>query len=360
MNFDRVELFRYQLALRRKVRIGSYVNSAHPGLLICLIDEHGAKGWGDISPLMGLSRETLADAESNLKDMLRQLRGVKFSDDLTALDAMDPLLAHSVPSVRCGLEMAALNLAAEKAGVPLHRLWLDHDVTSLPVSALLAGTTEELVGEAGALRAAGCSSAKIKVGTHPIRDEIDRVRRVHEALGPGVRLRIDANRAWRLDEGVEFAEGVQGLPIDYVEEPMDVPLNISAFHGETGMPVALDETLTDTPYSTWSGFAGVKAIVVKPTVLGGFRKVSRIAEQARRSNLVVVTSAVYESGVGIMALAHAAAVWGGADVPAGIGTYRTVDWDVLSPRLPMEGASLPLLTLNMKNHAMDRGTLLSL
>jgi hypothetical protein len=61
-----------------------------------------------------------------------------------------------------------------------------------------------------------------------------------------------------------------------------------------------------------------------------------------------------------MALAHAAAVWGGPDVPAGIGTYRTVDWDVLSPRLPMEGAALSLPALNMKNHEIDRGTLLSL
>jgi len=360
VNFDRFELFRYQLSLRRRVRIGPYVNSAHPGLLLCLVDADGVKGWGDISPLMGLSRESLEEAEVNLRDMLRKLRGLKFPDDPSVLDVLDPVLAHALPSVRCGLEMAVLNLLAEKRSVPLHRLWLEKDVASIPISALLAGTTDEIVGDAGAVRAAAYTSAKIKVGGHPVRDDVDRVKRVHEALGTGVRLRIDANRAWRLDEGVEFAEGVRGLPIDYIEEPMDVPLNIPAFHGESGMAIALDETLADTPYSTWGGFAGVKALVVKPTVLGGIRKVSRIAEQARRSNLAVVTSAVYESGVGIMALAHAAAVWGGPDVPAGIGTYRAVDWDVLSPRLPMESAALPLLTLNMKNHPIDRGTLLSL
>ena len=67
MNFDRFDLFRYQLSLRRRVRIGPYVNSAHPGLLICVVDADGVKGWGDISPLMGLSRESIEAAELNLR-----------------------------------------------------------------------------------------------------------------------------------------------------------------------------------------------------------------------------------------------------------------------------------------------------
>jgi o-succinylbenzoate synthase len=355
----RAEIFRYQLALRRPVQIRMYRNVAHPGYLLCVTDDHGAKGWGDISPLMGLSRESLAEAEANLKDVSARMRGHVLPEDIGLLETLDPVLAHALPSVRCGCEMAALNLAAAVRGVPLCKLWTERDVPAIKIASLLSGSTDVVVREASDARANSATCAKLKVGSLPLDEDIDRVRRVHEALGPDIRIRLDANRAWRLHEAVHFALGVKHLPVDYVEEPVDMPFNIPAFFKETGMAVALDETLTDTPFSTWEKFEGVKAIVVKPTLLGGFRKVAKLAAQAMRSNLVVVTSAVYESGVGIMALAHAAAAWGGPDVPAGLDTYRIIDWDVLAPRLPMEAGTLALGTLNTKVHAVDKGTLLS-
>ena len=64
----------------------------------------------------------------------------------------------------------------------------------------------------------GCATVKVKVGDP---DGEERVRAVREAVGPGVRIRVDANGAWGVDEAIARARpGLPAYDLEMVEDPV--------------------------------------------------------------------------------------------------------------------------------------------
>ena len=80
-------------------------------------------------------------------------------------------------------------------------------------------------------------------------------------------LRLDANRAWSLSDALEFAHGIAGVQIEYLEEPLQNPAALPAFHEHSGLSVALDETLLEQPPENFRDYRGVCAVVIKPTMV---------------------------------------------------------------------------------------------
>jgi len=107
---------------------------------------------------------------------------------------------------------------------------------------------------------------------------------------------------------------------------------------ETSAPVALDESLVEMVPEDLSNHGYARAVVLKPTLLGGISHTLRIAEQARRFGITAVMSSAYESGIGTLGLISLAATIGAA--PAGLDTYRRLAGDVFDQPLDL---SLPCI-----------------
>ena len=73
------------------------------------------------------------------------------------------------------------------------------------------------------VRASGCRTAKVKVADPRVDLAADarRVEAVRDALGPGGRIRVDANGAWTVDQAVEAIEVLAASAggLEYVEQP---------------------------------------------------------------------------------------------------------------------------------------------
>ena len=67
----------------------------------------------------------------------------------------------------------------------------------------------------------GFTVLKVKVGTDA-RGDLDRVRAVRAAVGPDVRIRLDANQGWTPREAVRVIRGIEdaGLDVELVEQPV--------------------------------------------------------------------------------------------------------------------------------------------
>jgi o-succinylbenzoate synthase len=104
---------------------------------------------------------------------------------------------------------------------------------------------------------------------------------------------------------------------------------------ETGLPVALDESLVGMEPGALGDHRYAAAVVLKPTFLGGLSAALRFAGEASRLGMAPVVSSAYETGVGTAALVALAAAIGGGDAPAGLDTYRRLAADVVTPRLDL-------------------------
>ncbi|MDX1548678.1 MAG: o-succinylbenzoate synthase, partial [Rhodothermales bacterium] len=311
------EVFRYVLPLATPLVLGGAPVEHREGVLLRLEGASGAAGWGDAAPLPGFSEETAAEAATALRHIGAALTGQVFSDatspegDLARWLSTRPM----PPSVRCAVEGAVWDLAAAERGVPLPALLTPRPHATVPLNGLLVGEGEAVVASAQRMRARGYRAVKLKVGRGAVEADVARVRAVAAALGPSVALRLDANRAWSWRDAVAFAEGIAGVRVAYIEEPLADPAALPAFAGETGLPVALDESLVGMAPDRLGDPGYASAVVLKPTFLGGPVEALRWARRAAALGMEAVVSSAFESGIGLRLLAALA---------ASLGTHRSV------------------------------------
>lgn len=288
-----LKVFSYRIPLTRPVIIGGLRKTHAEGFLL----RSGAM-WGDVAPLAGYSSESLNDVRRCLTDPFSHF-----------------------PSVQWGMEVLRNDstLIVADGTVPIARL-------------IQRGQIDETLRATEVAVAAGYRTIKYKVGGRAIADDIAMIRCLAAALPNGVRIRLDANRSWKIDEAVAFGCGVEGLPVEFLEEPL---MDVSAYaelEQRTRIPLALDESLAEASELLGRSWTNLAAFVIKPMRLGGRGTLNRLFQQAGDCGIYCVISSMYESGVGIRALlALAAEIAPG--IAAGLDTYGMLADDVVTPRL---------------------------
>ncbi|MCX7008987.1 MAG: o-succinylbenzoate synthase [Kiritimatiellaeota bacterium] len=304
-----ITLYRYALPFVRPVTTRHGPLATRTGVLVR--DGHV---WGEAAPWPGLSRESLNEAEAGLKIWRNDPQS-------------DRILTPRLSSVVFAVE------SVRRVPDPASPI-------KIPVNGLLSD--EPLDSALPALRTAGFRTVKIKVGRQSLRADVERVCEVNEQLGPDIKLRLDANRAWTLSDALDFARRIDGISLEYIEEPLQNPTELAQFHNRSGLPVAVDESFWERPITDFTNDCFIHAVIIKPTIIGGLITAERATEFVRHFGWQPVFSAVYESGVGIRELAHLAARCGAPGVAMGLDTYRCLADDVLLPRLTIRDGALDL------------------
>lgn len=339
MTVSAAELYRYRLPLTEPLRLGGAMIASRRGLMLRLETSDGAGEWGEAAPLPGFSVETMSEATTAMEMLARTVVGKTVPEEAD----LETLLRTSSfyegpPSVQFAFESALIGLAADSVNE-----WVPSFVGGtdpvIPLNALLTGREDDLREAAAHVRRMGYEAVKVKVGRVDRETDARRVRTVCHAVGSDVRVRLDANRAWTLKEALSFAEMIEDLPIEYIEEPLRTAGELREFVTSTEVPVALDETTREGGPEILDGLP-VRAVILKPTLLGGVRAVRRWVRAANRSDVVPVISAAYESGVGLRMLALLAGLV--SDAPAGLSTYARLERDLLVPRPALNGPHVVL------------------
>ncbi len=341
------KIYRYRLPLAVKLNLKNKEITTREGMVLNLTDEHNHSGWGEIAPLPGFSHETLDDALRQVKNLRYALHGTMLPDKLEELSGgFEKWLGNHelAPSVRCGFETAVLNLIADDRGIPLCRLLSEQCRTTLMVNALLNGTFDDIVEQAYKAKKLGYRAVKLKVGRHPVAEEITLIAKVLNILGDNITLRVDANRAWEFDDAVEFGRRMKKYPVEYIEEPLRDPSRLIQFHESTGLNIALDESLADTPPEKSEKKPGVIAYILKPTLLGGFEQTMKYIRKAHQFRISSIISSSYETSLGLSSLAHLAASIDYENLPHGLNTMNYFKNDLLTTPLKIFQGKVDLET----------------
>jgi O-succinylbenzoate synthase len=350
------DLYRFNLPLRGPLVLGGTMLHSREGLLLRLSGDDGAEGWGESAPLSGFSEESLHQAIVQMRRLAGLLIGREVTDDWTGRDgALGRELERSAPapSVRFGLELAVWNLCAVSSGKSLPELLAGQP--RVLVSGLLSGSWDQVREKAQRMRSAGYEAIKLKVGVRTVAEDARLVRKLIEEVGNTISLRLDANRAWGYERAAEFLRGAPRF--EYLEEPLADPARLPQLVREFGAPVALDESLVGMEPEVLEEHRYARAVVLKPTLLGGISNTLRMAERALSLGMTPVVSSAYESGVGTAALIALAASIGDRPVPAGLDTYRALADDVLHTPLGLPAPSVDVGETAVASRAVDVGRL---
>lgn len=122
------------------------------------------------------------------------------------------------------IDIGLWDIRAKVAGLPLYKLlggFRDRVPTYVAGGYYEAGKgLNELAQEMAANVELGARAVKMKVGAVPIADDVQRVRTVRGAIGPEVKLLVDANCAYRSYEAIQLAKRIEDYDIFWFEEPV--------------------------------------------------------------------------------------------------------------------------------------------
>lgn len=347
MKITRFEIFRYDLPLNRQLPLKNTAETIRSGLIIHLQDDSGHQGLGEIAPLPGLHRESIDDALEQLREVRQFILHKNIPGEVTKLSGgfRRWLPSQLFPSVRFGLETAILFLFAAQEEKPVCKFISPRCRRRVTVNALLDGSRESIRRRLPGIISEGYRAVKIKVGRQSLAHDIALVKLTAQNIPPDISIRLDANRAWELTAAVEFARGIKDVPIEYLEEPLKNPGELAEFHNQTGIPIALDETLAEISPQELEVPRGAAALILKPAVSGGVERTLAFAGVGERHSLKNVISSTFHCGPGFVMEACLAACLNETDVPAGLGTFLWLKQSLLVEPIVIKNGSIDVYRL---------------
>ncbi|TNE48491.1 MAG: o-succinylbenzoate synthase [Deltaproteobacteria bacterium] len=338
--WSHISIFRFSLSLSKPIPVGHTLLTTREGLLVALEDEDGCVGLGEVVPLPGMHKETLAQAGQELSLLCEHLSQVPLDTELdTLLTSLDELYVRFQisPSVRFGIDMAALFYRSGREMQMLHSLLHPESLSRLPVQALLGGERGALLALAKERLDEGYTTFKVKVGRASLDDDIRTLHELRELLGPEAVLRLDPNQAWTLEQAVHFVENTRHIQWEFLEEPLRDSLQLPSLYDETDAAYALDESLGWGNSESFVQSDGkdprlekASALILKPHILGGWKPTQAWIKWALMHDKKVVFSDCFGTGLGIVFLAHWASSLRQCGAQ-GLDTWRWMEQDLVSP-----------------------------
>jgi glucarate dehydratase len=236
-----------------------------------------------------------------------------------------------------GIDMALADAAARSAGLPLYQLFGGLRRREVSYFFYLSrGSEDELIQQCRTALQGGFDTFYLKVGVDPVSD-LSMVATVRRALGPGPRLRIDANGSWSLPEAIRLLGAMAEHDIDLVEQPVrhDPIGHMAELRRRLPMPVCANEGL-------WSEADVYARIVARqadvycfsPYWVGSLGAFSRLAHVAHLEGLQVCKHTHGELGIAAAACHHLLLTLPNA-VEGNQQTAHVMAGDVLAEPLPL-------------------------
>ncbi|MBV7316316.1 o-succinylbenzoate synthase [Shewanella sp. NIFS-20-20] len=334
MTLEYIGLFRYQIALHPSLPVASQRIDQRQGLVLHLATATASTSV-EIAPLSGLdeqqqplsgfSRETLAEVEEQLQQLLPTLLH-------QATDNLLDKVGGQYPSLDYGLSLAHAKLSGllQPARIAPESIGLFYGLPDESDADVQERLTQFLAHYSGHF-------LKIKVGHRPWPQDLALIYQVL-ARRPHLRLRLDANQQYSLADAIDFCASLPHGSIDYIEEPCAHPIDSQTVYQATGIGFALDETLCQPNYH-YQAYAGLSALVLKPMLIGDLARLQTMINSAAQDGVRCVLSSALESSLGIHDLIDLSAQLTPDDAP-GVDTLRPFSHDLL-----VASAAKPCLTL---------------
>jgi muconate cycloisomerase len=272
----------------------------------------GVVGWGEAACLGGptWSEES---AESIAVTLERYVAPWLVGRDAAQLEALRLEMARRVqgnPFARAAVEMALWDLNGRALGVPVHRLLGGRVRDRVPLSwSLAVGDAAAELAEARELVGRGHRIFKIKTAAQPVAEDVARVRAIREAVGPGVKLRVDANQGWDRPTALRAIRALEPYDLDFVEQPVprwDLD-GLAEIARSVSAPIMADESCGSPQEAlaiAWRG--GVSILALKLTKSAGLAPTMAIARIAEAAGLGCYVGCMIETSLGTAAYLHAA------------------------------------------------------
>jgi muconate cycloisomerase len=349
MKINRVETIPIQVPMNPRLAIKSGRGGWHnvsKYLLVKIHTDAGIVGLGEASVTPKWSGEDQTTAAHYVSNYFAPLLvGEDAPDSAGQIEALTKKYTFPVAEnyfTKSAIDVALWDIAGRATGKPVYELLggkkREFVHTKFSVSAQPPPRPAEIARWACDQ---GFRKMKVKVGVDPESD-VERVRSVREAVGPDVKLGVDANGGWVTPAvAVPTIKRLQEFNIYFAEQPVaegDIE-GMAEVRAAVDLPIVADEsvyTLSDARALAARKACDVFSIYIGKA--GGITGAKAIADFALEAGITCVIGSNLELGVGSAAMTHLALSHNAFDpekFPSDIiGPFFFED-DILDPPLPL-------------------------
>lgn len=300
LQVDRMVLREIRLPLREPFQISSGTVSERRICLLELRHPDGVTEWGECvaEAQPNYSPETIDTAWLAIREWAApRVLGHGFGgpEEVHAV-LQTNFRGHNM--AKAAVEMGMWALAARLRGVSLSSLLGGtRDRIATGISLGIQRDPEALVEKARAALADGYRKVKIKIKPG---SDIEFVRAVRDAVGPGAELMADANSAYTLDDADHLAR-LDEFDLMMIEQPLDHDdlVRHAALQRRVRTPLCMDESITGLDRAEDMIALGSGRIInIKPGRVGGFTVSRAIHDLCQANGIPVWCGGMLESGIG--------------------------------------------------------------
>jgi len=296
---EEVEVFCVELPYREVFTIATGSSRASWNVVARVRLEDGVVGWGEATPSYTVLGETRGLVVSSARQLAERLIAAR---DLSPEHLYELCASCPSPSAAAAVEEAVLDAWARSSGVSVARLlggpYRDSIETDITIGIM---EPEEQARRAVRFVEEGFRVLKLKLGLDPDKD-VERVRAVRDAVGEGVRLRVDANQGWTVEQAIRVINRIASFDVEYVEQPVrwDDLEGLARVRRESPLPIAVDESVK-RPADVFrvAELEAADIVNIKVVKGGGLLGALRVAHASEAAGLANMIGCMGEGRLGI-------------------------------------------------------------
>jgi L-alanine-DL-glutamate epimerase-like enolase superfamily enzyme len=303
-----IEIFPFSLPVKETIKIAIGTDIASDSVYVRLRTEDGVIGYGEASPYSPVTAETQQSDVVMGKSLAEFIKG-RDAFTITRIVADMEAFTPGNGSIKAALESALWDICGKVTGQPVCNLlgcYRDSFESDLTVG---IDTPEIMADKARGVVQQGFRTIKVKVGENPAAD-VERIRAVRAAVGPKIKIRIDANQGWSPSDCVRVLRAVADQNLQFCEQPVVYWdwAGLRFIRENVNTPIMVDEAV-HVPHDAIVGIRenAMDAINIKLMKCGGILQAVRIAQIADAANLKCMLGCMDETRLGLTAAAHVVA-----------------------------------------------------
>ena len=311
MRIQSIEIGKVSIPLKKPFKTALRTVHSAEDIIVKVIADSGEVGFGNAPPTAVITGDSQDSIIAAIRDTLApKLVGMDIDNIEGIMTALDSGMLHNC-SAKAALDIAVYDLFGKRYGLPLYKLFGGYCRSMETDLTISLNEPDEMVRDSLEAVAEGYTALKLKVGNDPALD-IRRVQAIRDAVGPNVKIRLDANQGWNAKEAVRTIRRFEadGLDIELIEQPVKA-------HDFDGLKYVTDHVETDImadesafgPYEVFRllSMRACDLVNIKLMKAGGLHNAVKIAHFAETMGVQCMMGCMLESKVGITAAASLAA-----------------------------------------------------
>jgi L-Ala-D/L-Glu epimerase len=304
MNILHTDIYRFSIPMHPFTIATGTMHYAQ-NIFIRVHTDAGMYGVGECSAFPMIVGETQSTCFEMAKDFAALWKNKNALNIEQRLQELHSFTAFNA-TIKSAFDMALYDLAAKNDNQPLYKFLgsrkkeLETDLT------IGIDTPDNMANKAVDFIQRGVRIIKIKLGKNA-QEDVERVRRIREAVGASIGLRIDANQGWNYEDALYALQAMGSYDIQFCEQPMRYwdDDKLPALVQQSPIKIMADESVFDHHDALRIIKAGACDYVnIKFAKSGGIHEAKKINAVCEQHSIPCMMGGMLESRVALTAFAH--------------------------------------------------------